>query len=63
MLRNRRVRLAIVLALAIVAAFVAWRTQGLPRRPCTPGRNAEVDASGKVVRVVRTICTDGSAEG
>ena len=56
--RNRRVRLALVLTLAIIAGFFAWRTagQGPKRPPCTPGRHEEKDASGKVVRITNTQC-------
>lgn len=58
MWRNRKLRLGIVLAIAIVAAFVAWRTnQTTPRKPpCEPGRHEEKDASGKVIKVTRTTC-------
>ena len=58
-LRNRKLRLGIVLALAVVAAFVAWRAdqrEANPRPPCEPGRQEEKDASGKVVKVTRTTC-------
>jgi hypothetical protein len=56
-LRNRKIRLAIVLALAVIAGFVAWRTsQTAPRKPCEPGRHEEKDASGKVTKVTRTTC-------
>jgi hypothetical protein len=56
-LRNRKIRLAIVLALAVVAAFVAWRTsQTVAPKPCEPGRHEEKDASGKVIKVTRTTC-------
>jgi len=57
-LRNRKIRLAIVLAIAVVAAFVAWRTSQAEKRqpPCEPGRHEEKDASGKVTKVTRTTC-------
>ncbi|MDT8757926.1 hypothetical protein MZO42_04385 [Sphingomonas psychrotolerans] len=57
-MRNRKVRLAIVLALAVFAAFYAWRTSQVEQRlpPCEPGRHEEKDASGKVVKVTRTTC-------
>jgi hypothetical protein len=56
--RNRKVRLAIVLALAVFAAFTTWRTSQTQasRPPCEPGRQEEKDASGKVVKVSRTTC-------
>ncbi|WP_213981957.1 hypothetical protein [Sphingomonas sp. dw_22] len=58
-LRSRRVRIAVVLALAIFAAFLAWRTsQPSARKPaCVPGRHEEKDASGKVVKITHTTCT------
>ena len=60
MLRNRRLRLALVLALAVFAAFTTWRmgqsNGGKP--PCTPGRQEEKDSSGKVVRITHTTCLD-----
>jgi hypothetical protein len=55
--RNRKLRLALVLGLAIVVMVVAWRTSQAPRvKPCEPGRHEEKDASGKVVKVTRTLC-------
>ena len=56
--RNRRVRLAIVLTMAVVVGFLAWRTgeMGPKRPPCTPGRHEEKDAAGKVVRITNTHC-------
>ncbi|AQR73058.1 hypothetical protein [Sphingomonas sp. LM7] len=57
MWRNRKLRLGIVLAIAVIAAFVAWRTsQSEVRKPCEPGRHEEKDAGGKVVKVTRTTC-------
>lgn len=57
MWRNRKLRLGIVLAIAVIAAYVAWRTnQTKAEKPCEPGRHAEKDASGKVIRVTRTTC-------
>jgi hypothetical protein len=57
-LRNRKIRLAIVLAIAVIAAFVAWRTSQAEKRvaPCEPGRHEEKDMSGKVIKVTRTTC-------
>jgi hypothetical protein len=57
---NRKTRLAIVLAIAIVSVVVAWRTSergGLP--PCKENRTEEKDTSGKVVRITRTHCPQG----
>ena len=60
MWRNRKLRLAIVLAIAVFAAFYAWRTSDKSGRPtCTPGRVEEKDASGKVVKITRTDCVKG----
>lgn len=57
MWRNRKLRLGIVLAIAVIAAYVAWRTnQTPPPKPCEPGRHEEKDASGKVIKVTRTTC-------
>lgn len=58
MWRNRKLRLGIVLALAVFAAFYAWRTSQVEQRrpPCEPGRHEEKDASGKVIKVTRTTC-------
>ncbi len=59
MWRNRKLRLGIVLALAVFAAFYAWRTNQqveAQRPPCEPGRHEEKDASGKVTKVTRTTC-------
>ena len=57
MLRDRKVRLALVLAPAVFVAFFAWRTSQRDARPhCTPGRVEEKDASGKVVKITRTEC-------
>lgn len=58
MLRNRRLRLALVLALAVFVAFTAWRMNDTAGKkpPCTPGRHEEKDASGKVVKITHTTC-------
>jgi hypothetical protein len=58
MWRNRKLRLGIVLAIAVFAAFYAWRTsQDAGRRPpCEAGRHEEKDAGGKVIKVTRTTC-------
>lgn len=57
----RKIRIAIILAIAVVVAFVSWRTSA-PQQPaekkCVPGRHEEKDASGKVIRVTRTTCFD-----
>lgn len=57
-LRNRKTRIAIVLAIAVVAAFVAWRTKETPpgHKPCVEGREEEKDDSGKIIRITRTRC-------
>lgn len=55
--RNRKLRLALVLALAIFSAWTAWRTSRAPeRQPCVPGRHEEKDDSGKVVKITRIEC-------
>jgi len=55
--RNRKLRLALVLALAIITAWTAWRTSQTPEhKPCVPGRFEEKDTSGKVVKITRTAC-------
>lgn len=56
--RYRKLRLGIVLAIAVTAAFFAWRTseQAGKRPPCEPGRVEERDASGKITKVTRTTC-------
>lgn len=55
--RNRKLRLALVLALAIFSLVVAWRTSQAPSpKPCEPGRQEEKDASGKVVAIKRVTC-------
>ncbi|NIJ18356.1 hypothetical protein FHS95_000025 [Sphingomonas naasensis] len=58
MWRNRKLRLGLVLAIAVFAAFYAWRTNQVETRqkPCEPGRHEEKDASGKIVKVTRTTC-------
>ncbi|KRC82095.1 hypothetical protein [Sphingomonas sp. Root241] len=58
MWRNRKLRLGIVLGIAVIAAYVAWRTNQVETRkpPCEPGRHEEKDASGKVIKVTRTTC-------
>jgi len=59
MWRNRKLRLGIVLAIAVFAAFYAWRTNQIDtskRPPCEPGRHEEKDADGKVIKVTRTTC-------
>lgn len=58
--RNRKIRLGIVLALAVVAAVFAWRTS-TPKAPppCVPGRQEVKDASGTIVEIKRTECAKG----
>lgn len=54
--RRLKVRLAVVLTLAIIAAVVAWRSSPEHDTACTPGRHEERDASGKLVRITHTDC-------
>lgn len=59
-LRNRKLRLGIVLALAVFAAYFAWRTgEGGSIKTCSPGRQEVKDDSGKVVSIKRTTCAGG----
>ncbi|RYE00561.1 MAG: hypothetical protein EOP61_13620 [Sphingomonadales bacterium] len=59
--RNRKIRIAIVLAIAVVAAFVAWRTSTPKERPpCVPGREETKNASGKIVEIKRVECFEKS---
>lgn len=54
---NRKTRLAIILAIAVVAAVVAWRTSERGAAPvCTEDRVVEKDDSGKVTKITRTHC-------
>ncbi|WP_155006330.1 hypothetical protein [Sphingomonas hengshuiensis] len=56
-LRDRKLRLGIVLAIAVTAAVFAWRTGQNGATPkCEPGRVEERDAAGTVTKVVRTTC-------
>lgn len=63
--RNRKIRQGIVIALAVVAAFVAWRMQTAePKRPpCVPGREEVKDSSGKITEIKRTVCNETPAAG
>ncbi|RYD62697.1 MAG: hypothetical protein EOP58_12745 [Sphingomonadales bacterium] len=56
--RNRKLRLAILLAIAAFAAFYAWRTSMTKDEPrdCVAGRAEVKDASGKVTEIKRTTC-------
>lgn len=57
--RRRRWRLALVVALAVVVLWVAWRTgpDGRPKDAnCVPSREEIKDATGEVTRIVRTEC-------
>lgn len=56
--RNRKIRLAVALTVAIVVAFVAWRTseRASGRPPCKAERTEEKDATGKVTRITHTEC-------
>ena len=54
---NRKTRLAIILAIAVVAAVVAWRTNERGgQQVCTEDRVVEKDDSGKVTKITRTHC-------
>jgi hypothetical protein len=56
--RNRKLRLALILGLAVFIAFTAWRMgQANPAKaPCEPGRQVEKDAAGKVVKITNRTC-------
>ncbi|QIG80591.1 hypothetical protein [Stakelama tenebrarum] len=54
----RKWRIAIILALAIAAAYVAWRSQGPQEAPCEPGREEVKDDSGNVVEIRTVTCFD-----
>jgi hypothetical protein len=58
--RNRRLRTALILAVAVFVAFTAWRTGQTDgkAKPCEAGRQEEKDASGKVVRITHTTCKE-----
>lgn len=53
-------RIALIVALAAIVAWVGWRTgafDGQPqRKPCEAGRQEITDGNGKVLQVIRTIC-------
>lgn len=56
---DRKTRIAVALAIAVVGAVVVWRTATVPgsgRAPCEPGRIEQKDAAGKVVKITRTTC-------
>ena len=54
---NRKTRLAVVLAVVIVAAVVAWRTGERGGQPaCKEDRLVEKDSGGKVTKITRTHC-------
>jgi hypothetical protein len=59
--RDRKVRIAIVLAIAAFALFYAWRTGTAEpgNTACVPGREEVKDAGGKVIEIKRTTCTEG----
>ncbi len=54
--RNRKMRIGIVVAIAVFVAFYAWRTNQPATRDCTPGREEVKDASGKVIEIKRMAC-------
>ncbi len=53
-------RIALIVALAMIVAWVGWRTgafEAQPRqKPCEAGRKAIKDDKGNVVQVTRTTC-------
>jgi len=53
-------RIALILALAAIVAWVGWRTGAFDpqpgAKPCEAGRQAVKDDSGTVVQVLRTTC-------
>ena len=53
-------RIALIVALALIVAWVGWRTgafEGPPRKPpCEAGRKEIKDNKGKVIQVIRTTC-------
>jgi hypothetical protein len=53
-------RIALIIALATVLAWVGWRTgafEGAPeKKPCEAGRQEIRDNDGKVIQVIRTTC-------
>ncbi|MEG3180166.1 hypothetical protein [Sphingomonas sp. LT1P40] len=61
-LRQRKLRLGIVLGIAVIAAYVAWRTGSFSDQPqqkaCVEGRKEVKDDKGQVVQVLRTTCFD-----
>lgn len=59
---NRKLRLALVLTLAVVVAVVAWRTGQKRVGPCEPGRIEERDASGALVAIRRRECPRGDPQ-
>ena len=56
--RNRKIRIAIVLAIAVVAAVVAWRTGQVTGSgaACVEDRKEEKDSSGKIIKITRKHC-------
>lgn len=61
-IRKRKLRLGLVLGIAVIAAWVAWRTGSFSdqptQKPCVEGRNEIKDDKGVVVQVIRTTCHD-----
>ena len=53
-------RIALIVALAAIVAWVGWRTgafEGQPeRKPCEAGRQEIKDDQGRVIQVIRTTC-------
>ncbi len=60
--RQRKLRLGLVVGIAVIAAWVAWRTGSFSdqpqQKPCVAGRNEVKDDKGKVVQVTRTTCIE-----
>ena len=56
--KNRKLRLGIVLAIAVFTIFYVWRTSTPKDEPrdCSPGREEVKDDSGKVVAIKRKTC-------
>ena len=58
-MRNRKLRLGILLGISVIALYFAWRTQvdKRPRNePCVPSREEVKDDSGKIVEIKRKEC-------
>lgn len=53
-------RMALIIALAAIVAWVGWRSGAFEaqpaEKPCVAGRQEIKDNAGKVVQVIRTTC-------